>query len=464
MNTTAKVNKEGHVKQLAVVFCIWKVLLLTLAAFCPGPGYDTSALILLDLSIERHTSFSQAPLHDRFTLNLFRWDSIYFAKAAKRYKVHEQEWAFSWAYSKFIRFIAQVGTSVDADPQLQRCIVAGIAVSNFCHFLSVLVLYRLLTISLRSPQRYQIAYVGAVLHVLTPASLFLSAPYAEALFSLLNLTGMLHYAQSRTIAQDALPNIWEDAYKLSAGVLFGLATLMRSNGLLSGFVLLYDVARYLPEVVSMRLTAHDLRRIIVTCVSGSFVALGFVWPQYLAYAEFCAPNREPQGRLWCMSTVPSIYSWVQSHYWNVGLFRYWTLPNLPLFLMAAPMLWLLLESSAMVIRSSFQPPKRGRPVPQPGVTGVSKTTSRATHCFPELVIPQLVLSIAAITSFHVQIVNRISSGYPTWYLMVATWLVHGLSASSSKANLQQKSQWIVRGMIVYAIVQGMLFANFLPPA
>jgi phosphatidylinositol glycan class V len=207
-----------------------------------------------------------------------------------------------------------VGTR-NVEPDLRQYLLAGVAVSNLCHFLSVLVLYRLLTVSLGSRQRYQIAFVGAVLHVLSPASLFLSAPYAEAPFSLLNLTGMLHYALSKEKARDGVPSAREDAYKLSSGIFFGAATLMRSNGLLSGLVLLYDVARYLPQLVSMRLTAHDVRRIIVTCVAGGFVALGFVWPQYLAYAEFCTVDDGLESRPWCTRSLPSIYSWVQSHYW-----------------------------------------------------------------------------------------------------------------------------------------------------
>ena len=131
--------------------------------------------------------------------------------------------------------------------------------------------------------------------------------------------------------------------------------------------------------------------------------------------------------------------------------------------MAAPMLWLLLESSVTVLRSCYHPPFRGRPVPQDGVTGAPRNTPPVAHYVPELALPQLVLAIAAFTSFHVQIVNRIASGYPTWYSMVATWLVTE-QLTSSGAKHQRPNQWIIRGMIIYALVQGMLFANFLPPA
>jgi phosphatidylinositol glycan class V len=97
----------GHTKQLVLIFCAWKALLLLLAAFCPGPGYDTSGLILLDASLHRHTNFNSLTRYDRLTLNLLRWDALYFVKAAERGQVHEQAWAFSWAYSHLLRLTGQ---------------------------------------------------------------------------------------------------------------------------------------------------------------------------------------------------------------------------------------------------------------------------------------------------------------------------------------------------------------------
>jgi phosphatidylinositol glycan class V len=329
MATTER-ERSSCTRQLVVVFCLWKALLLTLAAFCPGPGYDTSALILLDPSANRHKNFSQISWADRLTLNLFRWDALYFVKAAERGKFHEQEWAFSWAYSKLLGFVGQCEWSVlltnfrvnnrtdltdSSESDLQHFIVVGVVLSNVAHLLSVIVLYRLLNMTVDSPRRQHTSFIGAVLHILTPASLFLSAPYTEALFSLLNLTGMLLYVQSKIKAQSRRSTVQEDAYKLGSGIMFGLATMMRSNGLLSGLVLLYDVGRYLPRVVSMRLTMHDVRRIVVTCVAGSVIALGFVWPQYLAFTQFCSSSRSRDRPLWCRNAIPSIFTWVQSHYW-----------------------------------------------------------------------------------------------------------------------------------------------------
>ena len=148
---------------------------------------------------------------------------------------------------------------------------------------------------------------------------------------------------------------------------------------------------------------------------------------------------------------------------NVGLFRYWTLSNLPLFLLAIPMLSLLIYSSVTTLLSGHAPPVHGHSVPHTGDTPDSKHRLPVTCDLPELALPQLVLALAAATSFHVQIINRIASGYPLWYLTVAAWLV------DERAGLQGNAQaglgqWAVRAMILYSMIQGMLFANFLPPA
>lgn len=127
------------------------------------------------------------------------------------------------------------------------------------------------------------------------------------------------------------------------------------------------------------------------------------------------------------------------------------------------MLWLLIYSSITVIRIGHAPLLVGRPVTHTGDVLHSKHKLPVTCGIPELALPQLVLALAAATSFHVQIINRIASGYPIWYLTVAVWLLD----EQSGRQLGYRSghgQWAVRAMVMYSMIQGMLFANFLPPA
>jgi phosphatidylinositol glycan class V len=82
-----------------------------------------------------------------------------------------------------------------------------------------------------------------------------------------------------------------------------------------------------------------------------------------------------------------------------------------------------------------------------------------------LAMPQVVLALAAFTSYHVQIINRLSSGYPLWYIWLASAIA--VPAKQPHDNLIRRggmAQLIVRSIAIYAIVQGGLFASFLPPA
>ncbi|KAF2659966.1 glycosyltransferase family 76 protein [Lophiostoma macrostomum CBS 122681] len=445
---------------LVWTFVAWKSFLTLLTALCPGPGYDTSGLVLFGEIGHRHAAFPSSSYQDRIALNLFRWDSLYFVMAAKRGYRYEQEWAFSWAYSKGLGALKDFVFGPTED-HVKYYIWSGFIVSNLFHLLSVLVLYRLIRRVMPPRANNRIALVTAILHVFSPAGLFLTAPYTESLFAALNFTGMLHYVLAKQASSAS--GAWtlsQDAYMLSSGAFFGLATLVRSNGLLSGVIFLFEVACSLPSFLTWKWELHDLRRTIITCVAGCFLFVGFVTPQVIAYQEYCASSdTTTDGRPWCEKQIPSIYSWVQRHYWNVGFLRYWTLSNLPLFLAAAPMLWLLSVSSLTVLREVQRRQSVGVPACQsPGALG--QASPEAKLCaFPQLALPQLALAVTAATTFHVQIINRIASGYPIWYMVIAEWIVN-----QSQNQEKSRSSATFRWMFMYAIIQGVLFANFLPPA
>jgi phosphatidylinositol glycan class V len=89
-------------------------------------------------------------------------------------------------------------------------------------------------------------------------------------------------------------------------------------------------------------------------------------------------------------------------------------------------------------------------------------------------LPQLFLAGLALTTFHVQIVNRISSGYPVWYFVLAVAMEGreggGVGEQGKGRGVLdwlrrgKTVEWIVRAGVVYAVVQGGLFASFMPPA
>lgn len=152
---------------------------------------------------------------------------------------------------------------------------------------------------------------------------------------------------------------------------------------------------------------------------------------------------------------------------NNGLFLYWTLPNIPLFLLAGPMLFILGKSGKDLFfqasqlttsrdRSRLQPvPSSPSPKPSPSPTQVVDA-SRLTLILQSMVAAQVILVVMAFTRNHVQIITRLSSGYPAWYWWVAACL--------RSPKTRKMGGGIVVFMVMYACIQGVLFASFLPPA
>ena len=197
----------------------------------------------------------------------------------------------------------------------------GVLVSNAAHMLSVIVLYQITLLLNANPTSFEsslVAFVTASLHIVSPAGLFLSAPYAESCFSLLNFAGFYLYALSVDAHGNKQHNLRDGAILLLSGLLFGLATTFRSNGLLSGSILcaeLVEIVLGLREKVQTGDVMASLRRSMFLFSAGGIMALGSLYPQYLAYREYCVAPSPPNQPSWCTRLVPSIYTWVQSRYW-----------------------------------------------------------------------------------------------------------------------------------------------------
>ncbi|KAI5821332.1 GPI mannosyltransferase 2 [Pyronema omphalodes] len=412
---------------LLATFTAWKLLLGSIVLATPQPSYDTSTALAQLQSDGIAATGIGARLLEVFCTGLTRWDAIYFIKAAERGYANEQEWAFGWGYTQSISLVTQVfsmipGYSSLGHPTVE--IVSAIIISNACHLASVFVLYYLTLQCTNNPRPKQIAWLAAVLHIISPAGLFLSAPYSESLFSFLAFFGTYVFARSLSVIK-AQRHIYGSILTVLSATTFFAACTVRSNGLLNGIL-------FFAAFISA-LLKFSIFRVGVLGIGGLIVGAGLVVPQYIAYQEFCSPEAL---RPWCTKIIPSIYTFVQELYWNVGPFRYWTLPNVPLFLLAAPTLFVLIQS---------------------GIWGVNQSSEKTANgvIIKELAAAQLLLAVMAIIGYHVQIITRLSSGCVVWYWWAATKIAD---------EAPGKSEWIVRWMVMYALIQGVLFTAFLPPA
>ncbi|KKA27043.1 hypothetical protein TD95_003952 [Thielaviopsis punctulata] len=448
---------------IGFIFSMWKGLLLVVALIgAVGSSYDTSTELLFASAAAAYTDddgdipthklvtvmFESVPIIGTLVSQLTRWDALYFVKSAQRGYLFEQEWAFGIGQPTIVATLLQgcnsmainLGVHVDG-----ATAAMGIVVSIAAHLYAVHALYALVVL-LSGNKR--LAYVSAVLHIFSPAGMFLVAPYSEAPFAYLAFTGLLRYAETLALQRGS----WERVKKtLWAGVLLGLATACRSNGLLYGLVFALDLLEALSGFASAPSKVRALVSLIATGLAGVFVGLGSLLPQLAGYRHFCQ-NTLGDAPEWCDYLVPSIYNHVQSRYWNVGFLRYWTPGNIPLFALAAPMLYILVVSSHQTLSAS-PTTKTSRSVCCPAEKSPYSTFVKS------LALGQVILAFLALTSYHVQIITRLASGYPLWYI----WTAEQLSSSKDVARMLTGRK-IVSYMVAYALIQGLLYVSFLPPA
>lgn len=311
-----------------------------------------------------------------------------------------------------------------------------------------------------------------MLHVLSPAGLFLSTPCAESSCALLSFAGTLAFSKSFT----AHGSMARNGCLLLSGLCFGVATTFRSNGVLSG-LLLFEEAIRLVLSLSQAINKTQVLRLLSTGLAGMLAGSGLILPQHIAYVEYC--GTDASARPWCEKMLPSIYAFVQDHYWYAsvvrswiwltdicrdnGFFRYWTLSNVPLFLLGAPMFALMFVSSCRVLTGydlSFSSSKilkvesdhmQSNPASETNQT----SASISKRILNNLALQQFLLATLTLTRAHVQIISRISSAYPVWM-----WYCGSLFQAQDTKNVRI----LVRFMIMYAVIQAGLYASFLPPA
>jgi phosphatidylinositol glycan class V len=151
------------------------------------------------------------------------------------------------------------------------------------------------------------------------------------------------------------------------------------------------------------------------------------------YWRFCP------GPVWCSSVPPNVYSYVQSHYWSNGLFSYWTINNLPNFLLAAPIL-LLTWRGVRFMHSSSQH------------LVLAPAALRASLLCRVLTAQWAFMALLCLLSMNVQVATRFLSALPPLYWFSAHSLLHH----------PEQGLRILQFFLVYSVLGIGLFSTFLP--
>lgn len=195
------------------------------------------------------------PYNDEHSVTTFllggfqRWDAAYFMHIAEFGYTYENTLAFFPAFPMLVRFVSNtllyplLLISNYSDVLLMSATVINIFlfVKNAEHF------YRL---GKRVTCNVTVAYMASLLFCINPASVFMSAPYSETLFTYFTILGLLRLEENR---------------KFSATVYFGLSCVTRSNGLLNlGYLLFVLSNKTLKEINNLRKAAMMNMSVMVT--------------------------------------------------------------------------------------------------------------------------------------------------------------------------------------------------------
>ncbi|KAJ7594703.1 glycosyltransferase family 76 protein [Mycena floridula] len=366
-----------------------------------GLGYLSSLLPLFDASpkLLRLSPWTQP---------LLRWDAFHFLDIAQDGYVYEHQYAFFPGVPLVMRYLA-IGDSPSA-----MLLAGALTAALICD--STTTFYQLSLHHLGSPS---LAYLATVLSLLpsSPATLRF-ASYAEPFFTYLSYKGMLFCFRSH----------WK-----TATVYFMLAGAFRSNGVLNAGFLVWGLV--IEPLLSSKKISFN--KALYSIILSAVVCAPFAYHQYGAYLVFCREAPKPE---WCNRSIPLIYTHVQSKYWNVGFMRYWTVQQLPNFIIATPPLALLITFTIWHLARRSKQSRLNQPFLSPSLT------PHAIHA--------LISCCMLLFASHTQIALRWVAAMPITY-WAAAWLM---------LEHPKLGKCWTGWSIIWGSLSVVLWATFLPPA
>jgi len=197
--------------------------------------------------------------------------------------------------------------------------------------------------------------------------------------------------------------------------------------------------------------------------------------QYATENNLVLPGRTDS--IWCNTSVPLAYSHVQNTYWNVGFLRYYQFKQIPNFILAFPILYIMLQcikEFACEYKDEWY------------LLGFFKTKSESdikVKNYPlnmfVFVVHGLFLSMFCLFFVHIQVSTRLlASATPLIYWYCALIMSHKCIDSQYESDENVCSKWkvfflsqkrytlqdklILLYFIGYTVVGCFMFSNFLP--
>ncbi|XP_076231085.1 phosphatidylinositol glycan anchor biosynthesis class V [Calliopsis andreniformis] len=428
---------------------------------------------------------------------LTRWDGQYFIHIAKYGYTYENVLAFYPLYPKLIQLVAIFIRKVFFLLNIHSSIiVAAVLINTVCFVKSAVILYDLSKIVLK---KKSVAYKAAILYCINPASIFFSAIYSESLFAYLTYYSML------------------ESIKLNPYVCFpiGLSIFTRSNGMVNiGFPIYFSFKKLCDGLLtkSENFSLKTLSRFIfkvttlqslcLLCNTIIISIVPFLLLQIYNYILFCIPHSNqtfiPEHIInygtinnlilpgsdkieWCSAKIPIAYTSIQKKYWNVGLFKYYEIKQTPNFILAFPILYIMIKC----IKEYFLEYREYCFTLGLIENIKNKKFIEAKKYPPEMfvfIIHGLFLTIFCILFVHIQVSTRlISSASPLiyWYCaLIMSYEPCGDNDTAYENDKNVSSRWkvffltqkkysfedklVIFYFLGYTILGSFMFPNFLP--
>lgn len=432
-------------------------------------------------------------LYDNIITLLFngltRWDGQYFIHITKYGYTYENILAFYPLYPMLIRIIAGCIRTIFFSLNINSSIIIAAALMNVvCFVKSAIIFYDLSKAVLKNTNT---AYRAAILYCVNPATIFFSAIYSESLFAYLT-----YYSMLKSIDLDAYV-----AFPI------GLSILTRSNGMVNiGFPIYFQFRKLYNHFVTKYdklSTLTILKSICSLCNIAIISTVPFILLQIYNYIIFCVPRSNemfiPQHILdhsatnnfvlqgsgnveWCHATLPVAYSYIQNKYWNVGFLKYYAVKQIPNFILALPVLYIMItcikeyivEHSKYFCTLEFIE----------RIDGTAKVVKVKKYPAEMLVfvVHGLFMTIFCIFFVHIQVSTRLlcsASPLIYWYCTLTMSYTpccndeRGYESienmcSKWKVFLFTQRKYILKDKLIlayflgYAIVGCFMFSNFLP--
>ncbi|PWN37208.1 uncharacterized protein FA14DRAFT_187335 [Meira miltonrushii] len=464
--------------------------------------FDSSASLQLILDKESRTSTSFGLLR-HYAFSSLRWDVLHFLGVASprplplsdqldlSAPVQQQFWsplkgfggglqyensiAFQPGIIWLLRLTGYPSYTTEEGPRSWDPIRSLWITSTLATIISITLPVQFYILTSLLTKNRRLAKISSFLSIFSFAPATLITPTPEPFFAFFALIGhlclatsSLQYVKNKFLSLPFLT--------FAASISFGIANVFRANGvLLSGFVIWRLL--WQDDVALSSVILRALWTLLLAPVTLMPIFLTQTW----AFNRICTNSFEA-ARPWCNEKLVIPYNFIQSHYWNVGPFRYWTLSQLPNWILASPVLYLIArwltsyysaDIQSVIDRTlwpfSVSEQNQGEESTRPNVKQSAAADTRRlsvnVRSAPQL-LPfahyTLALFLILIVSSHVQIALRFAT---QGALPVVWW---------SAAELVEKRSLLRHGKlslntlltlsIAWQTISIVLYAGFYPPA